>query len=632
MGWWTLGQNGTGLSPFGGFVDDFLSTIQHPIQPTSANFANFNLYNATAANAVWTDQVNGSTAVSSSTNTVATPPPANVPGGIYGTALGVGYFIPPPPPDDAEPAPKIHPDAVGGGGGGGAVSQAALAASGGVTRKIQAITSGFIPGFFDGDIAEVILYARNLSSQERYFVTQYIRAKYNLPGIAAPLAPPAPTGLAVSNQAVSSFTLTWNPSAGSAPIAGYQVYQGGTLVGSFAGTSGTITGLANGTAYSMTVVAVDGLGDASAASAPLIVTTLPVPAITSAASATGQVGQPFSFQVTATNTPTSYSATGLPANLTIDASTGLISGAPSAAGTFAATLTATNANGHGTETFTVTVTAFQGTLQNLPYATGFEVTDGFQPGPLSGQNGWTVSQGGAVVTTQVFHGGTQSLQLTGASPVAVAALGFNATPNETIEFCDFYAMPVAETTIATSTLFTVEGARFGFQQTNGVGVLQVFQGDGDGGGDWVPTAVTIPLGTGNQAASWVRLTARLDFSALTWSLYVNGTVAASGLPFIDDASTSLSTFQVQGDAGTSTSLDDLYVGPVNPLFTDVNNDGIPDSWETFNGLDLSINQANQHTFSPTLTNLQEYELGLNPIKGSISDDSAVQLNVYAPHP
>ena len=50
------------------------------------------------------------------------------------------------------------------------------------------------------------------------------------------------------------------------------------------------------------------------------------PAITSANKASGAVGVPFTFQVTAANGATSYAASGLPAGLAINPSTGLISG------------------------------------------------------------------------------------------------------------------------------------------------------------------------------------------------------------------------------------------------------------------------------------------------------------------
>src|SRR5258708_22631262 len=54
------------------------------------------------------------------------------------------------------------------------------------------------------------------------------------------------------------------------------------------------------------------------------------PVITSGTTASGTVGSAFSYQITATNTPTSYGATGLAAGLAVNTSTGLISGTPTA--------------------------------------------------------------------------------------------------------------------------------------------------------------------------------------------------------------------------------------------------------------------------------------------------------------
>jgi RHS repeat-associated protein len=60
-----------------------------------------------------------------------------------------------------------------------------------------------------------------------------------------------------------------------------------------------------------------------------------------------QLGQSVSWPVYAAHAPSSFSATGLPAGLTINTVTGLVSGTPSAAGDSLPELSATNANGTG---------------------------------------------------------------------------------------------------------------------------------------------------------------------------------------------------------------------------------------------------------------------------------------------
>jgi uncharacterized protein (DUF1800 family) len=78
-------------------------------------------------------------------------------------------------------------------------------------------------------------------------------------------------------------------------------------------------------------------------------------AITSALTAVGFVGQPFSFTVTAANSPLRFTATNLPPGLALNVTNGLISGTPILAGDFQVSLTASNAVGIGASVLNISV-------------------------------------------------------------------------------------------------------------------------------------------------------------------------------------------------------------------------------------------------------------------------------------
>jgi hypothetical protein len=83
----------------------------------------------------------------------------------------------------------------------------------------------------------------------------------------------------------------------------------------------------------------------------------PTPApVVSPAIIGGTVGTALSYSINATNSPTSYgNATALPDGLTLDTSTGLISGTPTTAGNTTTTVTATNSGGTGNATLTFVI-------------------------------------------------------------------------------------------------------------------------------------------------------------------------------------------------------------------------------------------------------------------------------------
>src|SRR5207248_10417083 len=108
-----------------------------------------------------------------------------------------------------------------------------------------------------------------------------------------------------------------------------------------------------GSPYSVTISATNAGGTGSAT---LTLTINPrAPVIQPPLTATGEVELAFSYQINATNSPTSFGAAGLPSGLTVDTTTGLISGTPTAAGIYSVTITATNAGGTNTKTLTLTI-------------------------------------------------------------------------------------------------------------------------------------------------------------------------------------------------------------------------------------------------------------------------------------
>ncbi len=337
------------------------------------------------------------------------------------------------------------------------------------------------------------------------------------PGVTPSTVPDAPTGV-VATAGNRSAIVSWTAAGDEgSTITGYTVSDGVGDTCSTSGTTCTVTGLTNGTAYSFTVTATsaDGTGSASAASTgvtPSTVPDAPTGVVATAGDTTATVtwnpaadeGSPVTgYVVTASNSnPPKTCATTAATTCTI---AGLSDGA-----SYTFTVTATNADGTGGTSApsaavvptsnTATITSGDSDTVALGKAVKFGVTS-------SGTPSATVSATGlpAGVTLKPAKGGKATLE----------------------------GKPVGGAGIYTFTLTADNGTGPGSSQTF---TLTVF-------GITSPDAATFTAGTHGSftiattpvlGGSTVSVTLRPKLSGLTATAGPDGTATLSGTPAAGD--------------------------------------------------------------------------------------------------
>ncbi|MBI5692761.1 MAG: fibronectin type III domain-containing protein [Verrucomicrobia bacterium] len=173
----------------------------------------------------------------------------------------------------------------------------------------------------------------------------------------------APIATAATNLTPSGFTANWTAVGGAtgyrldvSTSAGFTSFVTG-YSDRDVGTSLThaVSGLAAATSYSYRVRAIGSAASPNSNVITVTTGTVAAPVLANVTPQNGTVGSPFTYQIVASNQPVSFAATGLPPGLTLQATSGVISGTPTTTGTFAVTLSATNAGGTASATLTVTI-------------------------------------------------------------------------------------------------------------------------------------------------------------------------------------------------------------------------------------------------------------------------------------
>ncbi len=135
----------------------------------------------------------------------------------------------------------------------------------------------YVDGTLHGNTANTTYTISGLSSNTSYAVTVLAKDIANNKSSQSSVvngstttdneAPTVPTNITITNQTGTGFKANWTASTDNAAVIGYDVYVDGTLNGSTANTSYSVSGLTTSTTYSVTILAKDEAGNKSAQSA-----------------------------------------------------------------------------------------------------------------------------------------------------------------------------------------------------------------------------------------------------------------------------------------------------------------------------------------------------------------------------
>jgi hypothetical protein len=341
-----------------------------------------------------------------------------------------------------------------GGGTAGQVYSALIAAGGGTGGYSFSVISGSLPGTVQLALGGQ-LYGIPTTPGTYNFTAQVTDSSGSTAtrGFSIVIAPAtlAVTGTPPTTVPVNStLSVQFNATGGVAP---YKIAISGSTPTGTSFSNGVLSGVASapGT-FSFTVTATDSQAPPSTASQGYTITVTPGPLVISANLPTGQVGQAYSGQFSATGGTGGYSWSGSGSNGLSVSSSGGVSGTPTSVGSASISVTVTDSSGtKASGSFSVvingsglivTTTSLSDAALTVAYHAALGASGGTTPYSWSATglpNGLSVSQDGTISGTPtqqgVFgvkvtvtdHDGTTSaatLSLTvGPAPVTITTTG-----------------------------------------------------------------------------------------------------------------------------------------------------------------------------------------------------------------
>ncbi len=219
------------------------------------------------------------------------------------------------------------------------------------TKESKTSSSCYLTGYVD-------LYASSISPDNAHYGAHGTKNAYiiPIPSCNNPVAPTITSSLQIGgllNQPFAPYVFT---ATGTEPITYYNVT--GLPAGlTYNSSTHTISGTPTALGVTNVTLSVENMIGTDTKTLKITIAQPPSPpVITSPLTGKTTVNMPYNYEITASGSGTiAYNATNLPAGLTFNAGTHLITGTPTVAGTYNITLTATN-NPGGTDTKTLVLT------------------------------------------------------------------------------------------------------------------------------------------------------------------------------------------------------------------------------------------------------------------------------------
>ncbi|MBK8092611.1 MAG: putative Ig domain-containing protein [Verrucomicrobiaceae bacterium] len=362
------------------------------------------------------------------------------------------------------PTITLSPSTLPNGTVGTAYSQS-LSASGGAAPYSFAVTAGTLPAGLS--LSSGVVNGTPTSTISRTFTITATDANGCTGGIEFTVAPVCPTitltPTSLPNGTVgTAYSQTLSASGGTSSYT-YAVTTGGLPAGLSLSSAGAITGTptTSGTA-SFTVTTTDTHGCTGTSNLSITVNAgaCPTVTITPTPLAAGTVGTAYSATPSASPAATyTWSATSLPAGLSLNTSTGAITGTPTATGTatITATATITGSTCSASTTLTVICPSISITPLTLPNGTvntaysqtlsasggtssySYAVTSGILPAGLNLSSGGAITGTPTSTTSQTFtitvtdaNGCTGTHEFTVAPVCPVITMTPSTLPNGTV--------------------------------------------------------------------------------------------------------------------------------------------------------------------------------------------------------